>query len=381
MSTITTPASGTVDEWAARTCRWIDENPPPVGAGSGNRTPATPAEHDEWVAWTRALHAAGLATMHWPAEWGGEGAGPDAVRAVTRTLRLAGAPLPLTDVAVNLVAPALMAHGTPAQASALLPGIRSGSDAWTQLFSEPGSGSDLASLRTRATATGEGFVVDGQKVWNTYAHLSTHGYLLARTGDADSRHRGLSMFCIPMDLPGITVRPITELTGHADFNEVFFDGVHLTRDMVLGEVGQGWAISMGTLAEERRVVGNLVIGLEAEVMRVTDTVRAIGPRADAFETRLAVIAADIAALASIVRDDSLPEQLAGANKIMFSELNIELSQLGVDLAGAFPHDVPPGYARRWSDTYAYTRGYTISGGASEILRNVVARRGLGLPRS
>jgi alkylation response protein AidB-like acyl-CoA dehydrogenase len=369
------------ESWSARATAWIDDNPPPPGAGSGNRTPIDAAEEAAWRAWGARLHAAGLATMHWPGEYGGEDADVDEVRAVTRALRRAGAPLPLTDVAVNLVAPAIMQHGTPEQRQRLLPGIREGRSVWTQLFSEPGAGSDLASLRVRARREGDGFVVDGQKVWNTYAHLAEYGYLLARTGEADSRHRGLTMFCVPMDAPGITVRPIVELSGHADFNEVFFDGVRLGEDAVLGQIDGGWGISMGTLSEERRVVGNLAIGLEADLERVTETVDAIGSRADRFTTDLALIGADVASLISLVESDALPSSLDGAGKILFSEINIALSQLGVDLAAAFPDEVPAGWARRWSDVYRYARGYTISGGANEILRNVIARRGLGLPRS
>jgi len=370
------------EAWRDRAIAWIDEHPPPTGApGSGNRTPASPEEHEAWAAWTRALHEAGLATAHWPARWGGEDASPAEVREITRVLRRAGAPLPLTDVAINLVAPSIMAHGTEAQQEALLPGIRSGEAIWTQLFSEPGSGSDLASLRVRAAPRGDGFVVDGQKVWNTYAHLATHGYLLARTGEAESRHRGLTMFCIPMDLPGITVRPIVELTGHADFNEVFFDGVELGPDAVLGEVDGGWAVSMGTLGDERRVVGNLVLGLESDVERMADLLGRLDERAEPYRVRFGVVAAEVAALTAIVEGGGFPHRLEGAGKIMFSELNIVLGQLGVDLAAAFPDEVPLGWARRWSDAYTYTRGYTISGGANEILRNVIARRGLGLPRS
>jgi alkylation response protein AidB-like acyl-CoA dehydrogenase len=370
-----------VAAWTARATRWADGHPPPPGAGSGNRTPADDAEETAWRLWGAQLHEAGLATPHWPAEWGGEDATAEEVRAVTRALRRAGAPLPLTDVAVNLVAPSILQHGTPEQKERFLPGIREGRSVWTQLFSEPGSGSDLASLSVRARRDGDGFVIDGQKVWNTYAHLAEFGYLIARTGDAGSRHRGLTMFCIPMDAEGITVRPIVELSGHPDFNEVFFDGVRVGPAAVLGAVDGGWGISMGTLGEERRVVGNLSLGLEADLERVGTVMDAAGARGSGFAERFALIGAEVMSLTALVESDSLPPVLEGAGKILFSELNIELTQLGVDLAAEFPDVVPAGWARRWNDSYRYTRGYTISGGANEILRNVIARRGLGLPRT
>jgi len=367
-------------EERART--WVEEHPPPRGAAAGSRTPRNADEEAEWRQWTIDLHAAGLAVPHWPAKWGGEGASTAEVRALTRVLRAAGAPLPLTDVAINLVAPAIMTAGTDQQQSALLPSIASGQAIWTQLFSEPGAGSDLAALRTRADPAGDGsWVVTGQKVWNTYAHVAEWGYLLARTGSVDERHRGLSMFVVPMSTPGIKISPIREITGDADFNEVFFDDVVLGPETLLGAPGSGWSISMGTLDAERRVVGGLVLGLEAEYHRIAEVLSGIDRPGQDFVVRLGRLVAAIDALVVVTAPDAgFPDGLEAAGKVLFSELNLELAQLGVDVAAAYPDETPAGWARRWNDNYAYARGYTISGGANEVLRNVLAQRGLGLPR-
>lgn len=377
-------ASGatTAADLAGRARAWAAENPPPPGAGAGSRVPVDTEEESAWRAWTVGLHEAGLAVPHWPVAWGGEAAEPDQIRALTRVLRAAGMPLPLTSVAIDLVAPSVMSYGTSEQQQRHLTPIARGTGIWTQLFSEPGAGSDLAALRTRATPRSDGsWVVTGQKVWSTYAQIAEWGYLLARTGAQEERHRTLSMFLVPMGAAGITVRPITEMTGDADFNEVFFEDVVLDADALLGEVGQGWAISMGTLAAERLVVGGLVLGLEAEYQRLLQVVRSLAETPDDMLVELARTISEIDALVALTEPGaSFPTGFESAGKVLFSELNLELAQLGMELSARYPDSVPPGWARRWADNYAYARGYTISGGASEVLRNVMAQRGLGLPR-
>jgi alkylation response protein AidB-like acyl-CoA dehydrogenase len=363
-----------------RAVEWSNAHPPPVSAPSGSRTPHDEAELAEWSAWTRELHAGGLAVAHWPPRWGGQEAGYAATRAIARVLREAGAPLPLTDVAINLVGPAVMRFGTEAQQTAHLPGIADGSTIWTQLFSEPEAGSDLAALRTRAMPTdGGGWVISGQKVWSTYAHIADWGYLLARTGAQDERHRTLTMFLVPMRAPGITIRPIREITGSEDFNEVFFDGVVLEPDSVLGEVGGGWTVTMGTLSEERRFTGELLLGLEADAGRLARTLAELGDSA-AGEHRdeLARILGQIAALTALIEADTAAPGADSMIKIAFSELNVELQRLAVDVAASRPDAVPAAWASRWSDNLLFARAYTISGGANELLRGVVAKRALGL---
>jgi len=370
-------------ELQQRALAWIQQNQPPLGAGAGSRAPRSTDEETRWRRWTIDLHTAGLAVPHWPVRWGGEEASDPQMRELARVLRAAGAPLPLTDVAINLVAPAIMAEGTEQQQLSHLPAIASGSAIWTQLFSEPSAGSDLAALRTRAVQRADGaWVVTGQKVWNTYANIAEWGFLLARTGTIEERHRGLSMFLVPMNSPGVKIVPIREMTGDADFSEVFFDAVVLEPDAILGAPGLGWRISMGTLAAERLVVGGLVLGLEAEYQRVAQVLRSIASPDPELEARLAALIAEVDGLVWLTEPAvGLPAGLESAGKVLFSELNVELAQLSVDIAARYPSEVPVGLARRWNDNYAYSRGYTISGGANEVLRNVLAQRGLGFPRT
>jgi alkylation response protein AidB-like acyl-CoA dehydrogenase len=372
-----------VADWEQRAVAWSNEHPPPLGAPAGSRTPSSDRQREEWLVWTRALHASGLAIMQWPAEWGGAGAGIAETRAVARVLREAGAPFPLTDIGIGMVGPAIMAHGTAEQQARHLPGIADGTQLWTQLFSEPGAGSDLAGVRTRAERQDDGsFVVTGQKVWNTYAHLAQNGYLLARTGAVDSRHRGLTMFLVDMASPGITVTPIREITGDADFNEVFLDGLRLPADAVIGTVDGGWAVSMSTLADERTVVGSLALWLETETDRMTGVVQELLaqrsiPVSDGLVTRLGEVVTEVAALVEL-SGRQLSPGAEPIGKLAYAELNVRVQQLAIDLAVAHPGAVPDPWAHRWSDNYLYTRAYTISGGSNEVMRNVVAKRGLRL---
>jgi alkylation response protein AidB-like acyl-CoA dehydrogenase len=373
----------TVAEWESRAQAWSNEHPPPLGAPAGSRTPSSVAQREEWLAWTAALHASGLATMQWPVEWGGADAGIAETRAVARVLREAGAPGPLSDIGIGMVGPAIIKYGTPEQQAREIPGIAAGTTIWTQLFSEPGAGSDLAALRTRATRQPDGsWLVTGQKVWNTYAHLAARGYLLARTGPPDSRHRGLTMFLVDMDTPGIVVTPIREITGDADFNEVFLDDVRLPAESVIGEVDGGWGVSMSTLSDERTVIGSLVLWVDTELARMTRVMHELGDdAADGLRTRLGELITEVRALVAL-SGRALAPGAEAVGKVAYADLNVRVQQLAIDLAGAHPDRVPDGWAHRWSDNYLYTRAYTISGGSNEVMRNVVAKRGLklGAPR-
>jgi alkylation response protein AidB-like acyl-CoA dehydrogenase len=371
------------ERWERRAIDFINAHKPPVGAAAGSRVPTCEVEEAEWRRWTVHLHQAGLAVMGWPRQWGGAEACTQDVLAVQRVLRAAGAPLPLTDVAINMVGPAIMSHGGTDQQRRLLPDIASGEAVWTQLFSEPDAGSDLAALRTKATPTQDGgWVLSGQKVWNTYASIAQYGYLLARTDPTSQRHHGLTLFLVPMDSPGVKVVPIREITGCADFNEVFFDDVCVPADAVLGTVGCGWQISMDTLADERAVVGALVSSLAAESSRLAEVLTGLVDEAHGEHVaRFVTILADISALTAIVEDEpGAPAGMQALGKVLFSEINVALHQLALDVSAAFPGAVCEGWQQRWADSYLYTRGYTISGGANEVLRNVMAKRGMGLGR-
>ena len=198
----------------------------------------------------RALAAAGYVAPHWPTPWG-HGADPAGQLAIDDELRRAGVRRPVNPIGIGWAGPTLLHAGTPDQQARWLPPLLSGEQFWCQLFSEPGAGSDLASLTTSAVADGDEWVVSGQKVWSTFAHIAAYGILLARTGPPGSGHRGISYFVCPMELPGVTVRPLVDMTGAHAFNEVFLDEVRIPADHLVGAVGQGWALAKVTLGNER----------------------------------------------------------------------------------------------------------------------------------
>ncbi|MCU1614627.1 MAG: acyl-CoA dehydrogenase [Frankiales bacterium] len=364
-----------VSEWTQRAVAWSNEHPPPPGAPAGSRVPRSPTEHAAWARWSADLHQAGLGVLHWPVEWGGAGADAAETRAVSRVLAQAGSPLPLNDIGITLVGPSIMRFGTPEQRAAHLPTIASGSTVWTQLFSEPASGSDLASLQTTAVPSGDGWAVNGEKIWNTYAHVADWGYLLARTGAPGERHRGLTMFLVRMDTPGITARPIRKLMGSADFAGVTLENVRLPANAVLGEPGEGWAVTMATLSEERRVVGRFVVGLESELIRMLRILDSLGAAAsDSLRLRMGELAAEVDALLRVVESNADLPGSDSLSKIAYSDLNQRLHQVAIELAAAHPEAVPDAWALRWSDNYRNSPSYTIAGGANEVLRNVLAKR-------
>lgn len=349
--------------------------------------------------WTRALFAAGHLGGDWPAEFGGTGTGHRFEHDVIVAEEIARhrAPAPVQGAA-NLVAHALIDFGTDAQRHTYLDGIRSGELIFCQLFSEPGAGSDLASLRTRAVPLDSGgYRITGQKVWTTNGQWADYGYLLARTDPDAPKHRGISAFLIDMRLPGVDVRPLREMTGTSDFNEVFLDDVEIGADALIGEPNKGWAIANSSLSHERAGVANNAIRLQRNITDLIDLAhraRRNGRPAiedDAVTERIGGLSARVEALSALVyagltRVSRGRSRVADApmTKLMFSELGVDIALFALELsgpAGVFvagdPAAVDDG---RWPDEFLYARAYTIAGGSSEIMRNIIAERGLGLPR-
>jgi alkylation response protein AidB-like acyl-CoA dehydrogenase len=297
----------------------------------------------------------------------------------------------------TLASHALIHYGTDEQRRRHLPEIRACRELWCQLFSEPGAGSDLASLRTRAVLDGDTYTVSGQKVWTTDGHWADYGYLLARTDSDAPKHKGISAFILDMSSPGITVRPLRELTGTSDFNEVFFDSVKVPADAMIGAPGQGWVIANATLGHERTNVGAAVVKLRLAIDGLVDLARRVtvdgrpAIASDRVRDRIGEFSAEVEALSALTYAN-LTRWLRGTErmhdgamaKLMFSELNLEIVRFAVELGGEAgvlvdgdAHVLDDG---RWQDEWLYARAYTIAGGSSEIMRNLIAERGLGMPR-
>lgn len=384
-----------VDAYRAEVRAFIAEHAIPIAA-EGVRAPRDANEEAAIRAWLRSLYEAGHLGAGWPEEWGGRPDHPAVFDLVLmEELILGDAYRPLDQV--MLAAHTLVAFGTDDQKRSLLPKIRSAEHIWCQLFSEPDAGSDLASLRTRADVDGDGFVVNGQKTWSTDAQWADMATLLARTDPAVDRHAGITAFVIPMDLPGIEVRPIREMTGHAEFCEVFLDDVRVGPEHVLGEVNDGWKVVTSGLASERAFVGANAIQLErlfqdlvmlARSARLPDGTAAVDH--EDIQAKLAGTRARVEEVKLIVRDtvdrilldDEHPSDGPVA-KLAYSETNVFLCELALEILSSSTSIDPPGtdVAERWYHNFLWSRALTISGGSSEIMRGLIGRQLLGLPRS
>ncbi|MET9387588.1 acyl-CoA dehydrogenase family protein [Streptomyces sp. NPDC002928] len=378
---------------------FIAEHAPGIKAHTGVRAPE-PELMPAIRAWTAALYEAGYLGIDWPTQYGGR---PDAhpLEPFIVAEEIARARTWPPVGAAALASAALIEFGTEAQRDRFLPRIRSCADVWCQLFSEPGAGSDLAALSTRARREGDGddavYVVDGQKVWTTNGQHADRGYLLARTDPDAPRHRGITAFALDMRSPGVEVRPLREITGTTDFNEVFLDGVRIPAANVIGEVNAGWRVAMSSLGHERSGVAargtELLATLDDLTALAERTPVGAGSALDDSATRQTIgeLATRVhvnAALVALAQSRMLhgTEQPADApiGKIFFSELNHDLVDFGMRLQGADglltegdPDAAADGW---WADAYLYARAYTIAGGANEVLRTQIAERGLGLPR-
>jgi alkylation response protein AidB-like acyl-CoA dehydrogenase len=341
--------------------------------------------------WERELHAGGWTGLGWPAEYGGRPASMTQRVLFEYEYAKAGAPYRAGFQGTNLLGPTLIAHGTPEQKQRFLPRILAGDEVWCQGFSEPGAGSDLASVRTRAVLDGKEWVVDGQKIWTSHAHQADWIYLLARTDPAAPRHHGLSVLLVPMRQRGIEVRPIRSMAGTSEFNEVFLSGARTDRSLVVGELNQGWKVALSTLEHER---GIAMLGyqnqFESEFASVLRAAREQGSVADAGLRRRLVDSfiglnvmryLTLRTLTGLLRPGGEGGAQTSLLKLVWPRWHQELGELEMDLVGVCAQIVGDDYELNpFQRTYLLSRAESIYGGTRQIHLNIVAERLLGLPR-
>jgi alkylation response protein AidB-like acyl-CoA dehydrogenase len=356
----------------------------------GSRGGAARFEGPELREWSRKLHEGGYAGLAWPKEYGGGGAPYTHQAIFLEELARAEAPPHVGVIGLGMAGPTIIAHGTEAQKQRLLEPILSAEEIWCQGFSEPGAGSDLSAVRTSARLEGDRFVVDGQKVWSSFAHIADWCILVTRSDPDSQRHEGLTYLIVDMHSDGVDVRPLTQITGEAEFNEIFFTGVHVPRENVLGEIGGGWQVAMTTLLHERGTLGfALQAGLEAAVRKLLALARERGATplqrdriAREWIELQALRITNLRSLTTLVKT-GIPGPEGSIAKLQWSEANQRLTKLAVELLGPdaqlLGDDAPLG--GWWQHQQLRSRGNTIEAGTSEILRNIVAERVLGLPRS
>lgn len=375
---------------------WLaDHLPRHFGPGELSEEVDPDARFEKMLAWHRAMHAGGWVGIHWPREFGGRGASIMEQVVYAEEMGSVGAPPPINPIAIMMVGPTLMQWGTDEQKRRFIPTMLSAEEIWCQGYSEPNAGSDLAALQTRAIEDGDDLVVTGQKVWTSLAHRADWCILLCRTDPDARKHLGITYLLVDMRTPGITVRPLVQITGDAEFNEVFFDEVRVPKSNVVGKLHQGWQVAMTTLGFERVGLGTVYQfdRLLRELVHLAASRTLDGRPAlehGAIRQRLAQLAVEAQALrytqyrhvTKRARGEPGPE--ASIAKLFGTELNLRMMRLALDLLG------PEGLVERprgatdetgkWLRRILAARAFTIGGGTSEVQRNIIAERALGLPR-
>ena len=346
--------------------------------------------------WQRKLFEAGYVAMGWPREYGGRGADVMRQTIVNEEMVRARAPGLIGLMGVQMVGPTLIQHGTEAQRRRHLPKILTAEEIWCQGYSEPGAGSDLASLRTRAERDGDDFVVNGQKVWTSNAQFADWMFCLVRTDPEAPKHAGISYLLIDMKSPGITVRPLVQMTGDAGFNEVFFEDVRVPQANLVGGLNNGWQVANATLAHERNMLGATTRTQQTfqSLLRLART-HGRGGRSASADPVVRQHLADLAIRVETMKleayrqlTDSLrgrPSGIAASiNKLVTTELNHDLARTALDILGSYGplgrRDARVRDRGVWPLDYMFSLGLIIGGGTSQIQKNIIAERGLGLPR-
>jgi alkylation response protein AidB-like acyl-CoA dehydrogenase len=379
-----------VQEFRAEVRQWLADNL--VGEFAALKGLGGPGREDEAfeerLAWNRHLAAAGLTCLGWPQEHNGRGLSVAHRVAFYEEYAKADAPDKVNHFGEELLGPTLIAYGTPEQQKRFLPKIRDVTELWCQGYSEPGAGSDLANVSTTAELDGDAWVINGQKVWTSMAHLSQWCFVVARTEKGSKRHAGLSYLLVPLEQPGVEIRPIVQLTGTADFNEVFFDDARTDASLVVGEPGDGWRVAMGTLTFER---GVSTLGQQIRYARELSNLAEVAKRTGAADDALirerltrswaglqtmrsyALATMDVEGGGQAVGKDNV-------SKLLWANWHRDLGELAMDIVGTAGLVGEAGKFDEWQHLYLFTRADTIYGGSNEIQRNIIAERVLGLPR-
>lgn len=346
--------------------------------------------YEERVAWNQHLATAGWTCLGWPVEHGGRDLSLFQQMIFHEEYARADAPAGVNHLGEELLGPTLIALGTDEQRARFLPGIVSATELWCQGYSEPGAGSDLAAVRTRARLEGDEWIIDGQKVWTSLAHDADWCFVLVRSEPGSQRHAGLSYLLVPLDQPGVLVRPIQQLTGTSEFNEMFFDDARTAADLVVGRPGDGWRVAMATLGFER---GVSTIGQQVGFARELDGIEKVARRNGAWDdpvigdrfaqARLGLAVMRTHALRTLSAYDSGsqgPE--ASVSKLLWARWHRDLGELAMEVRGADAITVAdaPYVLDDQQSLFLFSRADTIYGGSDEIQRNIIAERVLGLPK-
>jgi alkylation response protein AidB-like acyl-CoA dehydrogenase len=390
---LTPSEQGFRDEFRA----WLKANIPPDWDASG----FDDSEHRfEYLrAWQKKMYEGGWVGISWPKEYGGRGATLMEQTIFIEEMARASAPPLINVLGLSLLGPTLIAYGTEAQKQRFLANILSADEIWCQGYSEPNAGSDLASLRTEAVLDKDHFVVNGQKTWTSFGHYADWCFGVVRTDPEAAKHKGLTYMLIDMRSPGVTVRPLKQMTGESEFNEVFFQNVRVPVENVVGEVNGGWEISIATLMFERGTLGaSLQITFKRQIERLIELSRRIDhngrPASEdsSIRQKLAQIYTEIEifrlnqmrTLTRMART-GVPGPEGSIQKIFWSEMNQRMQQVAMEILGPFgqltresEYSIDHG---QWAHAYLRSRGNTIEAGTSEIQRNIIGHFVLGLPKS
>jgi len=379
-----------VQEFRAEVSDWLADNlVGEYGALKGLGGPGREHEaFEERRAWNQHLAAAGLTCLGWPEEHGGRGLSVAHRVAFYEEYAKADAPDKVNHFGEELLGPTLIAYGTAEQQKRFLPKILDVTELWSQGYSEPGAGSDLANVSTVAERDGAQWVINGQKVWTSLAHWAQWCFVVARTEKGSKRHAGLSYLLVPLHQPGVEIRPIIQLTGDSEFNEVFFDDARTDADLVVGTPGDGWRVAMGTLTFER---GVSTLGQQIRYAREHSNLVELAKRTGAAEDplireRLTRSWAGLKAMRSYalatmdVEEASRAAGKDNVSKLLWANWHRELGEIAMDVQGMAGLTLDDGEFDEWQRLYLFSRSDTIYGGSNEIQRNIIAERVLGLPK-
>jgi len=392
------------DAFRARLREFLERCATDLSSGSAISSAAASlldvTDDDQWeriLEYHRRLYAAGYVALHWPKEWGGGGAGPVEVSIYQDEILRLGLPMfGANQLAIDRIGPTIIHMGTDAQRNRYLRKMLTGEEIWCQGYSEPNAGSDLASLKTSAVLDGDHFIVNGQKVWTSIAHRAHFQCLLVRTDPSAPKHRGISYLLVDMRTPGITIRPLVQITGERGFNEVFYDNVRVPRENLVGAMNDGWKASIATLMYER-ISGGARHPVERDLNQLIDLCRRVEIEGSpaighpSVRAKLAQFLIDARCM-RLTRYRAVTSQLRGNmpgpessfGKLSATELNLRIANFADEILGPYNALAPgsPGAVDNghWSQRLLASRALTIAAGSTEIQHNIIGERILGLPK-